>query len=200
LNAKISLDPSYDSGVPGWPGARFVVHLNTSVIQLDPNASASAKLPKKESNSTIITKSDESSIPSTITATRELPKELSVLFVDDDIILRKLFCRMVHKVAPGWTVREAANGETSLKLVEEHQFQVIFMDMYMASVEKQLLGTEAVMALRSKGVDCKICGLSANDVKQQFLAAGADSFMTKPFPCEPEALKAELLSILYPES
>ena len=66
----------------------------------------------------------------------------------------------------------------------------------MASVDKQLLGTETVRALRSKGIDSVICGLSANDLEKQFMDAGADAFMMKPFPCEKEELKSELLRVL----
>jgi hypothetical protein len=53
-----------------------------------------------------------------------------------------------------------------------------------ASVEKQLLGTETVHAMRAKGVTAVICGLSANDVEEQFLNAGSNYFMYKPFPCK----------------
>lgn len=66
----------------------------------------------------------------------------------------------------------------------------------MASVEKQLLGTETVRALRAKGVDSIICGLSANDVGDQFSEAGANAFMVKPFPCKQDALREELRNML----
>jgi len=68
----------------------------------------------------------------------------------------------------------------------------------MASVEKQLLGTETVRAMRAKGVESIICGLSANDVQDQFSDAGANAFMVKPFPCKKDALKAELWQMLAP--
>lgn len=64
-------------------------------------------------------------------------------------------------------------------------------------MEKQLLGTETVHALRMQGFTSKICGLSANDVEDQFFEAGADAFMFKPFPCEEMALVRELHRILY---
>jgi len=70
----------------------------------------------------------------------------------------------------------------------------------MASVTKQLLGTETVVALRNQGVNCRICGLSANDKETEFFAAGADAFTFKPFPCEARALTQELCRILYQES
>lgn len=66
----------------------------------------------------------------------------------------------------------------------------------MASVEKQMLGTETVRALRAQGVTAKICGCSANNMEEEFLEAGADSFLLKPFPCEKEELRRELLRVL----
>ena len=66
----------------------------------------------------------------------------------------------------------------------------------MASVEKQLLGTETARALRSKGVTSIICGLSANDMQQQFLESGADTFLMKPFPCKKDAMAKTFVEIL----
>ena len=67
----------------------------------------------------------------------------------------------------------------------------------MASVQKQLLGTETVFELRNRGVTCRICGLSANDKETEFLEAGADVFTFKPFPCEKGALRRELVRVLF---
>ena len=66
----------------------------------------------------------------------------------------------------------------------------------MASIEKQLLGTETVRAMRSRGVQSIICGLSANDIEAQFIEAGANAFMFKPFPCEIDQLGCEMVRIL----
>jgi CheY-like chemotaxis protein len=74
----------------------------------------------------------------------ELPENLSVLFVDDDLVLRKLFSRSVAKAAPTWKIQEAANGETALRLVDEEPYDYILMDQNMISTEKQLLGTDTV--------------------------------------------------------
>ena len=65
-----------------------------------------------------------------------------------------------------------------------------------ASAEKQLLGTETARAMRAKGVTAIICGLSANDMQNQFLDAGATAFMRKPIPCTKEEMLEELLRIL----
>lgn len=189
------LDEDYDSGIPGCPGTRFVVNLQ--VPPAPPPIELRSKEFERQGDSangdtlpTVTSNDGEDSI-------QELPEKLSVLFVDDDAILRKLFSRSLRTVAPGWTICEAANGETALKLVEDEHYDLIFMDMYMASVEKQLLGTEAVAALRQKGVTCRICGLSANDKEIEFLDAGADCFAMKPFPCKKEPLMLELCRVLY---
>jgi len=153
----------------------------------------------------------------------KLPENLSVLFVDDDMIVRKLFSRTLKKLNPSWTLQEASNGETAIEIItsamqqlddrvdlkqsdeEENSssfddyngFDLIFMDQYMASVQKQLLGTETVRAIRAKGIHRPIiCGLSANDVEDAFLHAGSDAFMFKPFPCKQDVLKKELLRIM----
>ena len=54
------------------------------------------------------------------------------------------------------------------------------------------------MTMRSRGVTSKICGLSANDLRDAFVNAGADEFILKPMPCKPPDLKRLLHKILYP--
>ena len=148
-------------------------------------------------SSDVETTSATSPIPRNRSFPKNLPPNLSVLLVDDDSMIRKMFSRAIVTVAPTWTFRQAANGETALRITEDEQFDLIFMDMYMASVEKQLLGTETVAEMRSRGIKSRICGLSANDKEIEFLEVGADAFAFKPFPCAPAALTAELLRVLH---
>lgn len=129
---------------------------------------------------------------------KELPKVLRVLFVDDDAILRKLFGRSVRRLAPEWKIEEASNGETALRMVESEEYDCIFLDQYMSSIDKQLLAQRLARALRAKGVSCRICGLSANDAA--VADAGADRFLFKPFPCEKDALRRCLLGVLFARS
>jgi len=193
MEGQIYLDEEYNSGIKNYPGTRFVVNLKREPI--DPKAfhDFHASSCGATAAETEMMDEEESSVA-------DLPETLSVLFVDDDPILRKLFSRTVRTVAPGWRIREASNGETALRLIDEDRFDLIFMDMYMASVEKQLLGTEAVRELRARGVKSRICGLSANDKGAEFLDAGADAFSFKPFPCESRALTHELIRILYKDA
>ena len=209
MGGHISLDKDYDSGIPNNPGARFIVDLqtgplDTSVLgEYDRDASVHVNFSDENSTEGLLNLSERSAhgedyvIDNTIP---DLPKTLNVLFVDDDRVLRKLFGRTIKMVAPEWTIREAANGETAILLADEEEFDLIFCDMYMASVEKQLLGTETVAELRSKGNVNRICGLSANDKEQEFLEAGADFFLFKPIPCEANILKKTLYRVLYEDA
>eukprot|EP00545_Synedropsis_sp_CCMP1620_P004737 CAMPEP_0119010656 /NCGR_PEP_ID=MMETSP1176-20130426/5154_1 /TAXON_ID=265551 /ORGANISM="Synedropsis recta cf, Strain CCMP1620" /LENGTH=814 /DNA_ID=CAMNT_0006963361 /DNA_START=160 /DNA_END=2604 /DNA_ORIENTATION=- len=198
LGGTISLDESYDSGVPGFPGARFVIDLCVPSIEGDAESLSLVHEINNGGNDSQHFDEDNA----LIFAGKELPENLSVLFVDDDPILRKLFSRMVIKAAPSWEIRQASNGEAALFLadMEDANYDLIFVDMYMASVEAQMLGTETVEALRAKGVMCRICGLSANDKEKEFMEAGADSFTFKPLPCETRALTRELCRILYQDT
>jgi signal transduction histidine kinase/CHASE1-domain containing sensor protein/CheY-like chemotaxis protein len=192
LNGDISLDEDFHSGIEGCPGARFIVDLNTPPLHLEEH-------PLDDSHDNHGSASLEHSLPKNSSCLKELPKELKVLFVDDDVVLRKLFFRSLKRVAPGWDVQEAANGETAIHLIKESKsdYDLLFIDQYMASIQKQLLGTECVRALRSKGFKGLICGLSANSMGDTFISAGADAFMIKPFPCEKEQLKKELCRVLF---
>jgi CheY-like chemotaxis protein len=188
MGAHVWFDDSYESGVPGCPGSRFVIDLQTPPVHLDDKALDAYSL----NTGSLHGGGALGMEPPACT----LPERLSVLFVDDDLILRKLFNRSVKRVAPTWKFKEAANGETALRMAEVETFDLIFMDQYMAAAEKQLLGTETTRALRSKGVDSLVCGLSANDCEEAFYSAGADAFMHKPFPCEKESLTRELRRVL----
>lgn len=205
MGGQISLDNDYDSGIPGCPGARFVIDLQNAPSDAYSNELSSSIEYERESSVHVnfVDETNEGKLFDSLTSaeastaeTPDLPESLKILFVDDDRVLRKLFARTIKMVAPGWTIREAANGEAAILLADEEDFDLIFCDMYMASVEKQLLGTETVAELRSKGVTCRICGLSANDKQREFLDAGADCFLFKPIPCEANALRSTLHRVL----
>jgi signal transduction histidine kinase/CheY-like chemotaxis protein len=219
LDGDIWLDPLYNSGIAGSPGSKFTIDLKmppmtdeeyTSIVNPEDKvssgstASATASIPEENPPScTSLRFADQTPEPSkneradVDQADDTLPEKFSVLFVDDDLVLRKLFTRSVQKAVAGWDIKEAANGETALRMAETEKFDLIFIDQYMSSVEKQLLGTETARALRSRGITSRICGLSANDVEQGFKQAGADDFLLKPLPCKPDELRRALVRVIH---
>jgi signal transduction histidine kinase/CheY-like chemotaxis protein len=206
MDGAIELDESYHSGIADQPGAKFRIQIPCEFIADDiqplPPSNLDLEAGNSLSTTTTLTRSNsEQQLFASQNDSGEiayLPEELSLLFADDDMILRKLFARTIRRIQPKWKVQEAANGETVLMMVDQpdNKYDVIFIDQYMTSVDKQLLGTETVRMLRSKGVTTLICGLSANDMEAPFIAAGANTFMIKPFPCKPEPFTQELLRVL----
>jgi hypothetical protein len=150
LGGTIILDNEYDSGVEGCPGSKFIIYLKVAPLDTSEyeeklggaaigegseRGEGTPEASDDSNDSTAVLEEERQSllqIPS-----QELPEELSVLFVDDDMILRKLFARSVRNVAPGWKIQEAANGERAIQMIEEgNAFDIIFLDQYMSSVEK----------------------------------------------------------------
>lgn len=159
LGGDIYLDESYVSDIAECTGCRFVIDLKIAPVDLECNKDRNCLLGPSGAMLGQLGVADHSikdSFPQ-ISHT-ELPEIISVLFVDDDPVLRKLFTRAIKRIAPKWNVSEASNGETALQLVtiDMARFDLIFMDMYMAAVEKQMLGTECVKAMRQRGVTSRI--------------------------------------------
>ena len=152
MGAEIWHDESFVSGVEGCLGTRFVINLNRPPLSLDDDefhgAEGSNGLANKVDS---VTTTDaigdvengpgtndlrSPTVPSSLEDTDagdKLPSKLTVLFVDDDLVLRKLFCRAVRRVAPGWTMDEASNGESVLRLLDDanqdiQRYDVIFID------------------------------------------------------------------------
>lgn len=120
MGGDIVLDESYDSGLAGSPGARFVIYTNRSPLVLDDEEKDNV-MESFESSGTSIELSPEAKIVL-------LPEQCSVLFCDDDTLLRRLFSRSLSKVKPKWTIQEAANGETAIELVTKNgHYDIIFM-------------------------------------------------------------------------
>jgi len=132
LNGDLWLDTSFDSGLTGCPGSRFVIHLRDAVLHLDeshPSASdprggetLSQSTKRTQPSTTLVDEGSECDAP------QPLPENLRVLFVDDDVVVRKMFVRAVRKAQPSWSIQEAASGETALKLCESGVFDLIFLD------------------------------------------------------------------------
>jgi signal transduction histidine kinase len=86
LNGDIWLDETYDSGVKDSPGTRFTIRLKTPPLSYEEKPKSS-----DESGMSSNAELSENRNDTTETIIVELPENLSVLFVDDDRVLRKLF-------------------------------------------------------------------------------------------------------------
>lgn len=194
MEGDLWLSADYDSGIQNNPGARFVVDLKRPPVPIDELALHGHVAPTVAETSSCTqggAASLEDHDPGLV-----LPLKLSVLLIDDTLVLRKLYTRSIKRICPTWTIAEAANGETALHMTDAQTYDLIFVDQYMASVDKQLLGTETVREMRSRGVTSVICGLSANDLGVPFKESGSDGFLIKPFPTGESNLRQELSELL----
>ena len=104
----------------------------------------------------------------------------SILLVDDSPTVLSALSRMLRQ--NHFRVLEAADGETGLRLAQEHLPQLIFLDIVLPGIN----GFEVLRYLRRNSATSQIpvIIMSGNDqATEQFYAQriGADDFMMKPF-------------------
>lgn len=129
MGGDIALDNEYHSGVEGNPGAKLIIYLHTPPLLMnDREMDGTADLRSGRDVNVV-----EGSREQSLDKVARLPTGLRVLFVDDDMLLRKLFIRSVKRLAPTWEIKQAANGETAIRMATAEKFSLIFMDQYMAS-------------------------------------------------------------------
>jgi len=175
MHGKLKLDESYNSGIPGRPGARFIIEI---------------PLPKVEETSVEIT----ASAPTTLDEASALQKEhLRAMIIDDDALVRVVTRRRLNRLFPNLKTIEVASGEAALS--KGVNFDLIFVDQYMPGPNLPLTGDEVIQKLRSQNCRSIIVGMSANNVAHKHVAAGADSFFQKPFT-DDALLKKNIMELL----
>jgi len=110
----------------------------------------------------------------------KLVSSLSVLLVDDHIIIRK-GCRELLEQADIGTTFEAADGEEAYRLFVERQPDVVVMDLSMNGVS----GLEAIRRMINRRPNARIVVFSMHDdpiFAARALKAGAVCYVTKTSP------------------
>jgi two-component system KDP operon response regulator KdpE len=101
----------------------------------------------------------------------------SILVVDDEAPMRKLLSSNLK--ATGYMVRTAADGTEAMKLMDEHTFDLLLLDINMPG----LSGVQVLQAVR-RGAELPVLMLSGRGRerdKVEALDVGADDYLTKPF-------------------
>jgi two-component system chemotaxis response regulator CheY len=117
-----------------------------------------------------------------------------VLVVDDSKLMRDMVTACL-RAAPDLAVSHAASGLDAIERLSLKQFDLLVLDLNMPDIGgievlefvrgQDKLRALPVLVLTTRGDD---------DSRRDALAAGASSFMTKPF--EPEAILSESLALL----
>jgi len=113
-----------------------------------------------------------------------------VLIIDDDVTLRQALTK--HLEGAGHEVRQAAEGDSGVRMYERHAADIVIVDIFMPGQG----GLQTIGRLRREWPAVKIVAMSgtkkagAIDVAGHAMAVGADQFIAKPFEA------AELVALL----
>ena len=101
-----------------------------------------------------------------------------VLVVDDEEAIRQLFIRSIS--SNEWEVEAVGRGEEALERLEQHTYDLIFLDLFMPRMN----GAETLAAIRMRNFDCPvviITGYPDSALVAQALATGPVPMLLKPF-------------------
>lgn len=114
----------------------------------------------------------------------------SILIVDDHPLLRKGLVQLINDEDTLEVVAEASNGQDAITLAEEHDPDLVLLDLNMQGMD----GLETLRTMRNKGVTSRIIMLTVSnndeDVVQAF-TSGADGYLLKDMM--PEDIVAKLI-------
>jgi two-component system, cell cycle sensor histidine kinase and response regulator CckA len=104
----------------------------------------------------------------------------AVLLVEDEAELRSLFAVLLEMESI--TVFQAEDGEQALQVFEEHRDEIglLITDLGLPHVG----GVDLIGRMRAMKPSMRILGtsgLSADEVREMVITAGADDFIPKPF-------------------
>jgi len=108
----------------------------------------------------------------------------SILIAEDEPLNMLLISEVVGKM--GFKVIKASNGREAIKLLTEHDPQIIFMDINMPEMDGYS-AARAIRGLSKPYSDIPIIALTADAMKEdreRCLEAGMNNFISKPFRLE----------------
>lgn len=120
-------------------------------------------------------------------------RSLRVLLAEDNKLNQKLAMAVLS--AAGYVVALAENGLEAVSAIEHEDYDVVLMDARMPEMDG-VEATALIRAMESPKSDIPIIVLTANAMagaRTQYLAAGADDYLTKPI--DTKALLAKLVEI-----
>jgi two-component system, sensor histidine kinase and response regulator len=112
---------------------------------------------------------------------REARMPLRILLAEDNVVNQRLAVRLLEK--QGHMVFLASDGVKALEAMENHSFDLVFMDVQMPVMD----GVQATAAIREKekatGTHIPIVAMTAHAMagdRRRFLESGMDGYVSKP--------------------
>lgn len=110
--------------------------------------------------------------------------DLNILVVDDQVVNIEVAAMILQQL--GYNCQKASSGQEALDLAQRESFDIIYMDRQMPEMD----GLETMNAIRkitNSATHPWVVALTASareDEKEEYLAAGANDFMSKPVDIE----------------
>lgn len=157
-------------------GSTFHFILKQEIIDSTPVGDINISERKK-----ILREKRESKMSDTLKPEEKGTLKGKVLVVDDDMMNRKVFCRLLKNTS--LEITEADSGKKCLELVKQEKFHIIFMDHMMPEMD----GVETFDAMKTlegnKSLQAPVIILTGNvmdGAKEEYLAKGFQDFLAKP--------------------
>jgi two-component system OmpR family response regulator len=128
-----------------------------------------------------VTSSQHSECLAILVDVAEKTPEARLLVVDDEPSIRELLTASLRFA--GFEVFPAADGESALRLAEQHRPDLVVLDVMLPDID----GFTVTRRLRERGRDIPVLFLTAKDEtsdKVTGLTVGGDDYVTKPFSLE----------------
>lgn len=104
-----------------------------------------------------------------------MAEKKTILIIDDDRSIREFLHDLLR--LSGFKSYSVDNGISALSLLKKRDFDIIITDCYMPGMN----GIELAKIVSSQYPHTLIIGMSGNCDEKDFLSAGANAFLTKPF-------------------
>ena len=107
---------------------------------------------------------------------------MHILLAEDNLVNQRVAVRILEK--SGYRVTVASNGLEALKAIEEHDFDLVLMDVQMPEMGGfEATGNESGEGRYRAGTHIPIIAMTAHAMtgdRERCLAAGMDDYISKP--------------------
>lgn len=109
----------------------------------------------------------------------------NILVIDDQAAIREFLYDLLS--IGGFSVTCCPDGPSALRAAESRVFDIVITDFNMPF----MTGAEVTKSFRRSFPAAIIIGVSSDERKEDFVSAGADSFLQKPYRC------ADLIALIF---
>ncbi|MBX0357602.1 response regulator [Halobacillus sp. Nhm2S1] len=114
---------------------------------------------------------------------RKQRSDIRVLLIEDDPMVQEVNRQFIERVEGYHVVAIASNGEEGLKLIREHQPDLVILDIYMPALD----GRQTLQELRRLAFDVEVMVITAANDKSMIRSMfqyGVVDYIIKPFKFE----------------